>query len=235
MSDREPIVLVPAMLTDAELWAAQVDALAADAPVHVHELTLAESIAAQAADVLHAAPRRFALAGLSLGAMVAMEVVRVAPDRVTRLALLDTNPRAPTEAQRVAWRSFALRAAEAGVRRLVRDSLLDVLVSPSRRDRLAERVLAMAERVGLRRFQAQLRVQASRIDMRPLLGAVRCPTLVATGRDDTLCPPAMHDELAAAIPGARLAIIDDCGHLSTLEQPMEVSELLSDWMTWRAA
>jgi pimeloyl-ACP methyl ester carboxylesterase len=221
------------MLADAGLWAAQAKALGARGEVIVHALEVGDTLGEQAEAVLGLTDGPFALAGLSLGAMVAMEVVRVAPERVTRLGLLDTNPRGPTDQQRETWAALAEQVDIDGVRETTRARLLPLLLRPDRQsgpDGLAEEVLAMAERVGAEGFKRQLRVQASRTDMREHLGAVRCPTLVATGSEDVLCPPAMHEEIRAAIPHAAYLEIEDCGHLSALEQPHVVTALLDYWM-----
>jgi pimeloyl-ACP methyl ester carboxylesterase len=227
---REPLVLLPAMLADDALWAAQVKALRRRGDVIVHPLAVGDSIGEQARAVLDLTDGSFALAGLSLGAMVAMEVVRLAPERVTRLGLLDTNPRAPTEQQRETWRELADDVETDGVVEIVRSRLLPVLLHPDRRDALTGTVLEMAERVGAEGFKRQLLVQASRVDMRTHLRAVRCPTLVAAGAEDALCPPTMHEEICAEIPHAAYVEIEDCGHLAALERPRVVTALLDYWM-----
>jgi pimeloyl-ACP methyl ester carboxylesterase len=230
MTHRDPLVLLPAMLTDEALWRHQVSALALNGAVSVHCVTGADTIADQATVVLERAPARFALAGLSLGGMVAMEVVRRAPERVGRLALLSTNPRAPTAEQHETWDQLAAQTEAEGVRQTVSEHLLALLLSPDRTSELGPAVLDMADRVGAERFLSQLRVQHSRVDMWSSLEQVSCRTLVATGRQDPMCPPAMHEEIARAIPGAALVIVEDAGHLMPLERPQAVSALLDLWM-----
>ena len=186
------------------------------------------SLEAEVARLLDLLPPRFALAGLSLGAVVAMALVRRAPERVSRLCLMSTNPYAPTPAQLHAWAAARglLRTATA---RGLQETLLPVLLSPARRD-LDELVLRMADDLGAAAYDAQLRLQATRVDERPALAAVRCPTLVLAAREDLLCGVERHEEVARLVPAAELAVLDDCGHLSPLEQPETVSALLGQWL-----
>lgn len=168
-------------------------------------------------------PPRFTLAGLSLGGVVAMALVRRAPSRVAALGLMATNARPPTEAQRAAW--SAQRDALAGGRsaRSLQEALLPVLTTRRAHD---ERVLAMAEAVGERCCDAQLQLQASRVDERPGLAAVRVPTVVIAGACDEICPLANHVEIADAVPGAVLHVVPGAGHLLPLEAPDVVRALL---------
>jgi pimeloyl-ACP methyl ester carboxylesterase len=216
------------MLCDSRLWAAQQDALGPD----VVYLPLAGTSMAAAVDSVLALPvPRFDLAGLSLGGIVAMHVAVRAPHRVARLALLSTNARAPRPDQYRGWDVMRHRALADELRGVASD-LLPALLRPSaQRDRdLVGTTLAMAEAVGVAAFLAQLDVQRSRTDLRPALGAVPCPTLVVSAADDVLCPPALHEEIAEALPRGRLETIPDCGHLSTLERPDVVTGLLRRWL-----
>lgn len=228
---REPLVLLPAMLTDAGLWRRQSEALAAVGRVDALDLVGARSIAAMADRVLDAAPPEFALAGLSLGGMVAMEVALRAPERVTRLALVGTSARAPTEQQRAFWVGLGASARQDGVRATTRRQLLDVLRTPGRHDdsTLNDEILSLAERVGLAGFLEQLAMQASRVDMQQRLAAIGCPTLVVRGALDALCSDTMHEEICSAVPGARYVRIPECGHLATLEQGPAITALLDYW------
>jgi pimeloyl-ACP methyl ester carboxylesterase len=178
-------------------------------------------------------PARFALAGLSLGAIVAMALVRRAPERVNRLCLMSTNPYAPTDQQRSAWqRQRDALAGGASARDLQRD-LLPVLLSPpvlTGRPEVVEQTLAMADDVGADALDFQLRLQATRIDERPGLAVVGCPTLVVAARGDALCPVDRHLEIASIVPGAELVVLERCAHLSPLEQPGRLSEALSRWL-----
>jgi len=174
-------------------------------------------------------PTRFALAGLSLGAIVAMALVRRAPERVTRLCLMATNPYAPTAAQHEAWAAQreVLRSRSA---RALQESLLPVLLSPGREDLVAP-TLAMADDLGAAAYSAQLALQDTRVDERPGLAAVRCPTLVVAARGDRLCPVERHEEIGRLVPGAELVVLEDCAHLAPLEQPEAVTHHLRRWLS----
>jgi pimeloyl-ACP methyl ester carboxylesterase len=230
-TQREPLVLLPAMLTDAGLWRRQRDALDSLGRVKALDVVGERSIAAMAGRVLDLAPPSFALAGLSLGGMVAMEVALQAPERVTRLALLDTSARAPTDQQRAFWAGLGESARDKGVRVTTREQLLDSLRTPDRHDdvTLTEEVLSLAERVGVTGLEDQLSMQASRVDMRERLREIRCPTLVVRGELDALCSEEMHEEICDAIPRARYVRVPECGHLATLEQGPAITALLDYW------
>ncbi|GAA1832420.1 alpha/beta fold hydrolase [Microlunatus capsulatus] len=228
MSTAEPLVLLPGMGCTAALWAG-LDLPGAPVTPVLEEAALD----AEVDRLLRVLPERFALAGLSLGAIVAMALVRRAPARVTRLALLSTNPCAPTSAQRSGWADQRAQLA-AGSARALQTSLLPLLLAPgvlaSRPDVVAT-TLAMADAVGAAGYDRQLRLQGTRVDERAGLARVRCPTLVLAARDDRLCRLDRHEEIARLVPRVRLAVVEDCGHLSPLEQPAAVSAHLRAWLT----
>jgi pimeloyl-ACP methyl ester carboxylesterase len=230
-ASRSPLILLPGMPLDAALWDHQSRHLAEVAVPQVVELSGCDSIAAMADTVLAAAPGRFALAGLSMGGYVALEILRRAPERVERLALLDTNARADTPEQ-TANRREGIALARQGKFRAVMRAALPRLVHPDRLSDqpLVDAVLAQTERVGVDGYEREQTAIIHRPDSRPGLGAIRCPTLVLCGREDALTPPELHAEMATAIPGARLALIEQCGHLSAMEQPQAVTALLRDWL-----
>jgi 4-hydroxy-2-oxoheptanedioate aldolase len=228
---REPLVLVPGMLGDASLWDDVAPGLAERAALRFSRIDLDDSIADMAASLLVGAPERFALAGHSLGAIVALEVVRQAPDRVSRLALLNASARPANEAQLAAWSAMRKRVEAGDFRGLVRDFAPANLPEARRADAgLTARIAAMADAVGPRGLLRQLAAQATRPDSRPSLGAVRAPTLVVTGADDAVCPPALQEELAAGIPGADHVTIEGAGHMAALEDPAAVREALEAWL-----
>jgi len=227
------LVLLPGLLCDAALWAPQVGALSDIADPWIADLTRHDSIAEMAAAVLREAPaERLAVAGLSMGGYVAQEMVRQAPRRVERLALLDTRARLdePDETQR--RHALMELAQQEGGFAPVTSRLLPLLVHPARvkDEPLVRTIREMAERVGLAAYLRQQKAIIGRPDFRPHLASIGCPTLVLCGRQDALTPLAFHEEIAAAIPGARLEIIEDCGHLSTLERPAQVNALLRAWL-----
>lgn len=227
-----PLLLVPGLNCTAALWADQVAALGAGRTVIVADHTRRDSIAALASAVLADAPPRFALAGLSMGGYVAMEILRVAPERVERLALLDTQARADTaEASDVRRQTIAI--AEAGGFAKIAAMQYPRLVAPARLDdaELEARVRAMADAVGPAAFVRQQTAIMGRIDSRPSLAAIRCPTTVIVGSEDQLTPPPLAREMADLVPAARLVEIAGAGHLAPLEAPAAVTAALAEWLT----
>ncbi|KAA0685778.1 alpha/beta fold hydrolase [Azospirillum brasilense] len=233
MSDRIPLILLPGMPLDAALWEHQTNHLAEVAEPTVGDLTGHDSVAALAAAVLAQAPARFALTGLSMGGYVAFEIMRQAPERVAKLALLDTSAR-PDTPEQTATRQDAVRLVAQGRLRQVVAAGMPRLVHPDRAAdiTLVESVQAQAQRVGADGYARQQTAIMNRPDSRPGLGAIACPTLVLCGRQDAITPPALHEEMAEGIPGARLALIEDCGHLSAMEQPQAVTALLRQWLLY---
>ncbi len=222
----EPLVLLPGMGCTAALWSL---VNLGSGPVLTPVLDQ-RSIEGQVDKLLDELPDRFALAGLSLGGIVATALVRRAPERVTRLVLLSTNPYAPTPAQHAAWADQRQALAVGTSAQELQRRLLPVLLSPQVvRDRpdLVELTLTMAADTGEESYDAQLRMQATRIDECPGLRDVGCPTTIISARHDQLCSVAKHQEMAALIPGARLSVLEDCAHLSPLEQPETLLRSLS--------
>jgi pimeloyl-ACP methyl ester carboxylesterase len=230
---KHPLVLLPGLLCDATLWQAQVTSLSDVAECWIPPVMSEETIAAMAQAVLGHVPfERFALAGLSMGGYVAMEVMRQVPQRVQALALLDTRAPAdiPEETQR--RRDLIRLACSAGGFSPVSRRMLPLLVHESRLDdtALVEAVQQMAERTGVEAYVRQQTAVISRPDARGDLARIGVPTLVLCGRQDVLTPLANHEEMAALIPGAELVVIEDCGHLSTMERPDAVSAALRTWL-----
>ena len=230
MSKRH-IVLLPGLLCDHALWAHQAVHLADTAEVMVGDLTRDDSISDMAERILDEAPDTFALAGLSMGGYVAQEIMRQEPERVERLALVDTQARADS-ADQVKIRKDLIRLAGMGKFKGVTPRLLPNLVHKDRLDDPAVRdvVLEMAERVGQEAFARQQSAIMGRKDGRGDLHAIRIPTIVLCGRQDILTPPDLHQEMADAIPGARLVIVEDVAHLAPLEQPHAVTAVMRYWL-----
>lgn len=224
------LVLIPGMMCDARMWGG-IDASLAWPVQHVLPVE-ADSMQALAARVLAEAPPRFALAGLSLGGIVAMEVVRQAPDRVERLALLDTNPRAETasvQARRAPQIARALSGDLAGV---MRDEMKPNYLAPGP-DPAAVLDLCMDMALGLgpEVFARQSRALRDRPDQQATIAAYTGPALVLMGAEDRLCPRERHDLMHALMPQSRLVIIPGAGHLPTLEQPSLTAAALREWLT----
>jgi pimeloyl-ACP methyl ester carboxylesterase len=229
-----PVVYLPGLLCDAAVWTPQIAALGRSATVVAYGE--ADSLGAMAELALAAAPPgRFALAGHSMGGRVAFEVMRRAPERVERLALLDTgcHPLAAGEAGKTE-RAGRLRLLELARREGLRPMAAEWargMVHPQRLGGLVfDAVLDMFERRSADVFAAQIRALLNRPDAAPLLPAIACPTLVLTGEQDAWSPPATHRAMHEAIPGSRLVVVPDCGHMSTLEQPAAVTAALAAWL-----
>ncbi|HWL80896.1 MAG TPA: alpha/beta fold hydrolase [Roseomonas sp.] len=230
MHERHDLLLLPGLLCDARLWRDPVAILGDLVEAHVADLTLDDSVGAMARRALGLAPPRFALAGLSMGGYVALEIMRQAPERVTHLALFDTSarPDAPEAARR---RKALMALTRSGQFRGVTPRLLPSLLHPEAVDGpLGDEVRAMAERVGRDAFLRQQQAILHRPDSLPLLPSIQQPTLVAVGDQDILTPPELAEEMADAIPQARLARIPRCGHLPTMEQPEAAAALLREWL-----
>lgn len=228
-------MLVAGLLCDETVWSAQRAALEGECDVFTPSLWGLDSIPGMARAVLDAAPRRFALAGHSLGARVALEVVRQAPERVERLALLDTgvHPVRPGEAEK---RQELIDLARREGMAALAARWLPPMVHPDRvRDpALMDPLAAMVCRASPDIFERQVRALLARPDAAAVLPGIRCPTLVACGRQDAWSPLSQHEPIAAAIPGARLAVIESSGHMSTVEAPEAVARLLLDWTRMEA-
>lgn len=226
------LLLLPGLLCDQRLWKAQIEGLTHAASCTVADVTQADSVAGMAtAAIARMPPGPFAVAGLSMGGYVALEVMRQAAARVTGLALLDTNARADSE-QATDDRRRMMKMSETDFDRVVNALMPKLLLPAHMRDAaLVATVKAMAASVGKAAYCRQQEAIIGRVDSRPLLAKIRVPTLLLCGREDALTPVALHQEMANAIEGARLVIADQCGHLSTLEQPRLVTLNLVHWLS----
>ena len=233
MSDRTPLLFMPGLLCDTALWGHQLATLTDVAEMTVADMTQDDSIDAMARRALGAAPDRFALCGLSMGGYAAQAVMRLAPERVIRLALLDTAP-GPDTPERTAGRRDLMARAAAGDLDGVIDHHMTGFIAENRQDdgELTAIVRDSARNVGPEAYRRQQTAIINRPDNRPNLAAIACPTLVLCGRLDVMTPPAVHEEMASAIPGAKLVVVENCGHLSPLERPEAVSAVLRYWLAY---
>ncbi|MBC6429095.1 MAG: alpha/beta hydrolase [Cellvibrionales bacterium] len=233
MAKKTPLVLLPGMLCDGRMWQAQVSDLAAICdPLIIGDISRASSIRKIAQQVLATAPGHFALAGLSMGGIVALEIVRQAPERITHLALLDTNAYAE-KPERQAKRAHEIDCAQVGqLRKLMIEQMKPLYLAKANRQNqtLLHLVLDMAMDLGPDVFERQSIALRDRPDASGTLATIRCPTLVLCGAEDALCPVAYHQYMQSQIPNARLEIIDNCGHLSALECPQQVNTHLRQWL-----
>lgn len=232
MTTPQALILVPGLLCDALLWQPQILGLAGAATCWVPDHARHDSVAAIARAILAESPfDTFALAGLSMGGYIALEIARQAPARVRRLALLDTTAAPDSEeagdirrAQMAMWR-------DSGVHAVVDATLPRAVRAAAQGDAaLRAAITTMALNTGYDGFVRQQTAIMGRIDSRPTLAAIACPALVLCGREDVLTPPLAHQAMARALPNARLVQIADAGHLSTLEQPQAVTAALQQWL-----
>ena len=231
MSEPLPIVLIPGLLASARMYAPQIPYLWRVGPVTIADHTRDDRMSAIAQRILATAPGRFALVGLSMGGYIAFEMLRQAPQRIARVALLDTSARADAPEQS-AMRRAQMTLASQGRLSEVLEQQLPRLMHRSRRNDTALREVftVMAQEVGAEAFIRQQTAIMGRSDSRELLGSIRCPALVLVGDADELTPPERAAEIASGIPGARLVTNPDSGHVSTLVQPDEVTRALQEWL-----
>jgi len=229
-----PLLLLPGSLCTGMLFHAQISAFKDDREVVVADFSNCDSIEAMATKVLMEAPAEFALAGLSMGGIVAFEIFRQAPERIKRIALLDTNPRGelpenvPVRQEQI--NTVAQGGAES-LRTLVSQQLMPKYAFDSEQLlKLEPLVMEMALEVGTDEFINQWRALASRADSWSTLKDIRCPTLILCGIHDALCSEKLHRDMAQEIKHAKLEIIQEAGHLSTLDAPEQVNSALEDWL-----
>lgn len=229
---RPTLLLVPGLLNTARLYDRQVADLSDIADVKVVEVHQHDSIAAMAETVLAAAPERFCLGGFSMGGYVAFEVMRRAAARVDKLALMDTAA-IPDTPESTARRRGFIEQTKIGRFKGVQPSLLPLIVHRKRLQdpEVVQPILAMAEEVGAEGFVREQVAIMARADSRPLLATIRVPTLVVVGRQDQTTPLPRAEEMAAGIANARLVVIEECGHMSPIEKPAELSAALRKWLT----
>lgn len=229
-----PVVLLPGLLCDTALWEAQIAALGDIAECWVADLTRDDSMGGMASRVLAESPfDTFALAGFSMGGFVAFEVLRRARQRVSRLALMDTSAWGDTQERREERERFIELARQPKGFAPISRATLPAMLPPSRMDDapLVEAVRQMAERVGAEAFVRQQRAILARQSSEADLAGISVPTLVLCGDLDVRTPLQWHRDMAARIPGARLEVIADCGHMVTMERPAEVNAALRAWLT----
>lgn len=226
-----PLILLPGMMCDARLFGPQIDALSQHRLVIVGDISGHETVAELASNILKTAPPAFALAGLSMGGIVAMEIVRQVPARVARLALMDTNPKAEVEAVK-ARRTPQIERAKAGqLESVIRDEMKpNYLTDGPYRAAILDLCMEMAMDLGPEIFVRQSVALRDRLDQQETLRKVAVPSLILCGRDDALCPVARHELMHQLIAGSTLQIVEGAGHLPTLEQPQDTTAALIRWL-----
>lgn len=227
----EPLVLVPPMLCDARVYWHQIVTLSSEIPVTFFPLTGGERIEEMASELLTASPGKFALAGCGLGGMVAMEVVRRAPERVTRLALMDTNSQADTPEIASGREPFIIAARSGRMDDVIRHEMNPAYLAPGpERMKIIQTVSEMARGLGAEAYVRQSRAMQRRKDQQATFRKIKQPALVICGEHDGLNPVRRHEFMAELIPYAKLEIIEGAGQLPSLEQPEILSDVLRTWM-----
>lgn len=227
-----PLLLLPGTLCDARLFTPLMDEL--DHPdMRVMPMSGAATTPDLARRLLAMAPERFALLGFSLGGIAALEMIAQAPERITRLALIDTTPRPDPGANAATRRAAGEKARAEGMDGYILDSW-EKLVSPANagNSSLRDTILAMARDGGAQVLTEQSEVAIHRADSRDRLAAIRVPVLIAAGSDEQVCPLAAHEELASGIPGSRYFTIPNAGHFAPLENPADLARHVRDWLGW---
>lgn len=230
------LVLLPGLMCDEAAWADQVTSLADLAQCHVPRYGTLNSIEAMAQHVLSTAPSRcFSLAGHSMGGRIALEIIRQAPERVTRLALLDTGfsplaAGAAGVAEHAARAALLAKARMEGMRSMG-EQWVAPMVHPDRLGTpLIDNILEMIERSSPEQFSAQIEALLNRPDASKVLPAIRCPTILLCGRDDAWSPLVRHQQMQSLIPDSRLEVVEQCGHMAPMEQPGSVNLALRSWL-----
>lgn len=228
---RTPLVLVPGLTCTCALWQPQLDALADVADMTVADHMRDDTMVSIARRILSSAPPKFALAGLSMGGYISFEIMRQAPERVSKLALLDTKATLDPPERAKDRQALVERARRDGMEPVMR-GYLPVFIQKSRVDEkpLSDIVVQMGVDTGADAFARQQNAIISRSDSVPTLATIKCPTLVLVGREDALTTVADHERIHAGIAGSTLEIIEDCGHLTTLERPEVVNAALRRWL-----
>ncbi len=235
MGSLQNVLLLPGLLDDKAMWRHQIDGLSDIANPIALDLVNHDSISESAEWVLSQAPDTFALAGFSMGGYVAFEIMRRAPERVSRLALIDTSAR-PDTPERATERKTLIARAEAGHYADMVDEVIPKVLHPSRADdhELVNAIREMAMRIGADAYIRQQKLIMSRPDSRNDLAGIVCPSIVVCGREDTLTPPGLSDEMAEGIPVADLFLVDECNHYAPMEQPTVVTDILRQWLAGKA-
>ena len=224
------VVFLHGLCDDGAMWSYQENALAAEINSFAIDLVKQATVSECARYVLSKIPDRFSLVGFSMGGYVAFEIIRQAPERVDRLALISTSARSDTE-ERAAQRKALIKKACNDY-----DTTLDELLPPllfqdsPNTPIVLKNIREMAYRIGSQSFVRQLQICMSRPDSRPDLPGIGCPVVVVCGKNDTVTPPDLAHEMADKIPNAKLVLIDDCGHYSSMEQERIVTSVLREWL-----
>ena len=231
MRTKLPLLLIAGLLDDAQLWEHQIQHLQDLCQPLVVDNSRDTTMQALAERVLNTTPGRFAVAGMSMGGYAALEVMDMAPERVAGLALVNTSARADDDVKS-RWRQRQIKKAKRDGFEALLTSAIPTVVHASKRTDVAlmKTIFTMARRTGIETYLRQQTAIESRVDRRETLASILCPTLVIVGREDTLTPPVLAQEMVAGISRARLGLIEQCGHYSPMEHPQAVTALMRVWL-----
>lgn len=230
--EKTPVILLPGSLCDERLWQPQLEFLTDLAEMTVGKLSDFDRIEDLAENILSEAPEKFALAGLSLGGIVALEIMRIAPERVMKLALFDTNPFPPRMDQKATWNKFLKMVDDNKFLEITEKHLMPVLIHRDHQKNkvLVDTIIQMAKTIGEKAYVNQLLAIMNREDQRGILPTIKCPTTVIVGRQDAVCPIEMSEYMVKKIPQAKLRVVENAGHLPTLEQSEIVNTYMREWL-----
>ncbi len=228
---KEPLIMIPGTLCDGILFKSQMANLADLADCRIGDHNSSDNLQEVAENILNSVVGQFSIMGLSYGGIIAFEIWRQAPERIKKLILLNTNYKKPSETTRATQQRFLGMSVLGEFREITTDFLKDAMLYPKHRTmpEMRNTVLQMALNTGKENFFRQIKAQLGRPDSTKDLPNIKCPTLIMTGVQDKVCTPDLHQEMAALIPNATLRVIEKCGHLSTIEQPQKVNEIIRDW------
>ncbi|SDO04615.1 alpha/beta fold hydrolase [Alkalicoccus daliensis] len=227
----DPIVLIPGTLCDDMLWQHQKSKFSEWTDVIIADISNEDSIHKMARNILDNAPERFILAGLSLGGIVAIEIMNIAPERVLKLALLNSNPSPASSSQKETWKEQEVLTLNNQFHEVIQNQFIPpMLYAEKLNEQLISDVYQMCRNIGEKGFINQLRANANRPNGREVLPGIVCPTLIVGGKQDKVCTEKIQEEMSELIPSATLIMIENCGHLSTLDQPEAVTAVMEYWI-----
>lgn len=227
----EKLIMIPGTLCDSTLFQHQLERLKSVAECYVASNTSSDSLEEIAKNILNKYQGKLTILGLSYGGIIAFEIVRQAPERISKLILLNTTHKVPSEQGKITFQKFIGMAFLGEFHKITKDYLLDAMLHPenAKNQALRDAVVNMSINVGVDGFYNQVKAQLNRPDSTKDLANIKCPTLIIVGKEDIVCPLALHEEMNKSIPNSTLKIIENCGHLSTLEQPKKVNNTIINW------
>lgn len=230
----EQLIMIPGTLCDESLFKHQVTGLIDITTPKVVESFSSDGLASMATKIINQCKDTFSLMGLSYGGILAFEIWRQAPERINKMILLNTNHKKPSDKTRENIKKFTDMAQSGRFNEITENILIEaMLFSEHLEDSLLrEEIISMSQNVGEIGFSNQIKAQLERPDSTEDLKKMMCPTLIIAGKDDGICPVPIHQEIESLIPNSTLRVIENCGHLSTMEKPKEVNQIIRNW--WKA-